>query len=565
MDQLFNFRMETKALFISLFLCIVFNLTVAAEWSNFDDISVAYEKGLITRTEMLYEKSVILFTPIEISDKAAAISSDNYLKSATGLIGEIKNNWDKFTPDQKASLSTMLARPGKQCTYDSPLGYFKIYYDTSGGEATVTDDLDANEIPDFVERTGIYADSSYVTYVNNSGYYPAPLEAGYDKYEIFLVSIMAYGATVFEQPADSPWNDYTSYVMINRNFTFAPPNDDPEGRVIGAQKVTCAHEYFHAVQFGYANDLDNNLWWMEACATFMEECLFPEVNDNYAYLPFFFNVPEESLNSSVYLHMYGAFVWPMFLKEKINSLVIRDVWMAMRNNTPLDAVDSALIGTGKTLKTILPEFVIWNYFTGSRYVEDNYYSEAINYPEVPIDRYHTTLVHDSILPVQQPFGLASSYVEFEVGPDDKGIFEAILEGRPVVRWGIGTIFMSGDANEISHYTASANEPLYVYKPHIEDFDKVIITPITVTSLSSGNYYYLTTKLHPYGDANNDGQMNVGDAIYLINFIFKDGLPPMPIMECGDANCDGGVNVGDAVRIISAIFKGGEEPCSERIP
>ncbi|MFH1701496.1 MAG: MXAN_6640 family putative metalloprotease [Candidatus Zixiibacteriota bacterium] len=540
-------------------------MVFAAKWISFNEIDAAYENGQLSQSEMLYEKGVFLFNPIDISSKAVSLSPDNYLKSATGLIGEIKNNWDKFSSDQKASLSTMLARPGKQCTYDSPMGYFRILYDTSGGEATVSDDLDANEIPDYVERIGVYSDSSYAAYVNNSGYYSAPVEAGYDKYEIFLVSMMSYGATVYEHPADSPWNDYTSYIMINRNMANLPPNDDPEGNVIGAQKVTCAHEYFHAVQFGYANDLQNNLWWMEAGATFMEEYLFPEVNDNHAYLPFFFNVPEESLNSSDYWHMYGTFVWPMFLKEKINSSVIKYIWMALRNNPLLNAFDSALIGTGKTVKTILPEFVIWNYFTGSRSVEGHYYPEAIDYPEVPIDRYLSPLAHDSILPIQQPFGLASSYVEYIVGPDDRGIFEAILEGRPVVRWGIGSIFFTEDDYETSNYTASVDEPLYIYKPHIEDFDKVVIIPTTVTSLSSGNYYFLTTKVHPYGDANNDGQMNVGDAIYIINLAFKNGPPPMPIMECGDANCDGQVNVGDAVRIISVVFKGGEEPCSERIP
>ncbi|MEE9443478.1 MAG: M28 family peptidase, partial [candidate division Zixibacteria bacterium] len=48
-----------------------------------------------------------------------------------------------------------------------------------------------------------------------------------------------------------------------------------------------------------------------------------------------------------------------------------------------------------------------------------------------------------------------------------------------------------------------------------------------------------------GDANGDGMINVGDAVYLINHIFRSGPPPEPL-ESGDANCDGTVNVGDAV-------------------
>ncbi|MEE9444018.1 MAG: M28 family peptidase [candidate division Zixibacteria bacterium] len=62
-----------------------------------------------------------------------------------------------------------------------------------------------------------------------------------------------------------------------------------------------------------------------------------------------------------------------------------------------------------------------------------------------------------------------------------------------------------------------------------------------------------------GDANGDGDVNVGDAVYLINHVFRGGLPPVPL-EAGDANCDGSVNVGDAVYLINHVFKGGPGPC-----
>lgn len=61
-----------------------------------------------------------------------------------------------------------------------------------------------------------------------------------------------------------------------------------------------------------------------------------------------------------------------------------------------------------------------------------------------------------------------------------------------------------------------------------------------------------------GDANNDGNINVGDAIYIINHIFRMGPPPFP-SETGDANGDGKLNVGDPVYIISYIFRGGPPP------
>lgn len=64
-----------------------------------------------------------------------------------------------------------------------------------------------------------------------------------------------------------------------------------------------------------------------------------------------------------------------------------------------------------------------------------------------------------------------------------------------------------------------------------------------------------------GDANGDGKYNVGDAVYLVSYIFRGGLPPTPYALCsGDANCDCKLNVGDAVYLVNYIFRGGAAPC-----
>lgn len=61
-----------------------------------------------------------------------------------------------------------------------------------------------------------------------------------------------------------------------------------------------------------------------------------------------------------------------------------------------------------------------------------------------------------------------------------------------------------------------------------------------------------------GDANSDETVNVGDAVYIINYVFRAGSPPDP--ECvGDANGDSVVNVADAVYLIAYIFNNGPPP------
>jgi hypothetical protein len=73
--------------------------------------------------------------------------------------------------------------------------------------------------------------------------------------------------------------------------------------------------------------------------------------------------------------------------------------------------------------------------------------------------------------------------------------------------------------------------------------------------------YLTVKYFQYksGDANDDGTLDVGDVVYLINYLFKGGPLPAPLLESGDATCNGTVDVGDVVYLINYLFKGGPAP------
>jgi hypothetical protein len=62
----------------------------------------------------------------------------------------------------------------------------------------------------------------------------------------------------------------------------------------------------------------------------------------------------------------------------------------------------------------------------------------------------------------------------------------------------------------------------------------------------------------WGDANGDGFINLSDAIYLLNYLFKSDSPPDPL-EAGDANCDENVNLSDAIYLLNYLFKNGPAP------
>jgi hypothetical protein len=61
-----------------------------------------------------------------------------------------------------------------------------------------------------------------------------------------------------------------------------------------------------------------------------------------------------------------------------------------------------------------------------------------------------------------------------------------------------------------------------------------------------------------GDVVLDGVVNLGDVIYLINYLYRNGPGPLPEWT-GDVNSDGVINVGDVIYLVNYLFRGGPPP------
>ncbi len=61
-----------------------------------------------------------------------------------------------------------------------------------------------------------------------------------------------------------------------------------------------------------------------------------------------------------------------------------------------------------------------------------------------------------------------------------------------------------------------------------------------------------------GDANNDQTVDLGDAIFLVNYLFKEGGTPSP-PAAGDPNGDCVIDLGDVVYLLNYLFKSGDMP------
>ncbi len=331
------------------------------------------------------------------------------VKCGTPAVLEFVLNRDKLDQGLMKSLGVQIVdRPvGLDDSLVSPSGRFLIHYTTSGDNAVFS------LIPGYVDSVARIYDEVYNHLVTTLGY-PAPPNDGFypgsgdDKFDVYLINLPStyYGLTYLDSARiDGPGTTRaTAFQELDNDYQSILPY---KNRPLDAVRVTCAHEFFHVVQFGLdfteteegATNGINGPAWMEMSAVWSEEENYTNINDYYYYLPYFFEAPWESIQSfpsSSSIHPYGSGIFPMFLAQRYGTNVIRNTWLKCGevpgpNSWPaIDAVLDSLSGGAVTFASAFREFALWNYFTGSRaavapsgvgYAERAYYPEFNDAPD----------------------------------------------------------------------------------------------------------------------------------------------------------------------------------------
>ena len=102
--------------------------------------------------------------------------------------------------------------------------------------------------------------------------------------------------------------------------------------------------------------------------------------------------------------------------------------------------------------------------------------------------------------------------------------------------------------------------IFTFTPDNSQYDSIYRVTFIASddSLSDSAVMKITVIEYFTGDANGDGKVTVSDVIYLINYLFKGGPTPNPLLA-GDANHDDKVTVADVIYLINYLFKGGPSP------
>ena len=165
----------------------------------------------------------------------------------------------------------------------------------------------------------------------------------------------------------------SAYCVLDNDYDISPFPGYPDP--MDPLKVTAAHEFFHAVQFAY--DFGEDGWLMESTATWMEEHVYDQINDNRQYLgssPM--AQPPILLDQTSGLRMYGSWIFWQFLTEYFGGAVadaniVRAVWRKADGSPggqdmySTQALASAVAartvdGTRWRLRWTFADFGVWN-------------------------------------------------------------------------------------------------------------------------------------------------------------------------------------------------------------
>ena len=287
---------------------------------------------------------------------------------------EGQQNKERLTPQLKKILRIHTERIELDFFFDSE--HYRFHYDKTGVNAVDATDRNTNDVPDYIEFMATEFENVYDKEINQLGYVAPPSDGteggGQDLYDVYVTDLQQglYGyvaseTTIGDNPNSSAIETQASTsVMRMRN------NYDGFGLQNDALKVTAAHEYYHSIQLGYKADF-SNVFALEGSASWMEEVIYPRIDDNFQYLDAVFDNPDVAVNynfgdendpdfNDFTTQWYGAWIFFQYIGESYGVDVARFLWENLRSQGELEALNNALQTRNVNLQTAFEDFFVAN-------------------------------------------------------------------------------------------------------------------------------------------------------------------------------------------------------------
>ena len=407
----------------------------------------------------------------------------------------------------------------------SPGGHFKIWYvttteDRPGAGWPELDDADTGTVPEYVRQCGTFLEESRRVIVEELGYRPPPTDYQYHDlyeemdsddggdglYDVYIVDLPSQFSGYTRPEAITTGAALPSYIVLDNDFVESRRSVE---KALDLLRITIAHEYFHAVQFGY--DAGEAAFWLEQSAVWIEEQVYDEVDDYLTYLPSFsgfLTEPWLALDAANGEHEYAGVLWPLFLEQRFDRDLIRIIWDRAETSRALEAIDEGLRSVGSDLASAFQEFTAWNVFTDMRADAERYYEEGASYPPVELSGLHEPVLPGAsdrlrfdgprIPAGQYPEHLAANYILFVPDSSRHGGLRIEFTGISG-SWGVSVASsgaMGGGAADTVMTVPATRGSVTIEVPDWTRYETVMLVVASLEGTGAGYEYAYSATFDP---------------------------------------------------------------------
>lgn len=287
-------------------------------------------------------------------------------------------------------------RPMLATFADSPSGRFRVHYDTTGVNAVDLADASANGIPDYIDECLAALEHAWAVEIDTLGYKEPPsdsLDGGSGALDVYVRDLGPQGFYGIASPdrlmRQSPTELWTSFLELDNDYspTDSTTNGRPSYTTTGLDglRITCAHEFHHAVQNGAYGYIAQHRMLYEMTSTWMEIRCWSDVRDWAFYTKALLERPA----SWPFSRASGSngYVWGWFgnVLATLPGNVLRSTWELIgQGRMPFAALVEACKSGGSSFEEAMCRATEALYRTGTRAQSNSYLPGAQLLPELAV-------------------------------------------------------------------------------------------------------------------------------------------------------------------------------------
>jgi hypothetical protein len=360
-----------------------------------DGLGRALARGEIDGAQHALYRALALFRPAQVERRFGRVAPAGR-RDATHVLLRLSRNLNRLDGAEHRLAERLLARPTDRrdpvIRYGVPARYrcnrvvCVFWVRTTRNAPPLRDRRPRNGIPDQVDLTLATFTKVFRTEVGLYGF-SRPLSDSRvrshgpnGKPDIYLADLGSRGIYGFCRP-DRRTRTSPGHCVVDDDFSARQFVGGASGKA--ALQVTAAHEFLHEIQFGY--DAWDDFWFFESTATWMEDEVYPLVNDNLQYLPVSpvsatgfwlpLDIDEPDFSKPESGNKYGTWILWRYLSERLGREVVRDAWNLARGAPyGIHGLEAMLATRGQGWADVFHQFAIANYFFSTSYAEGALYA-----------------------------------------------------------------------------------------------------------------------------------------------------------------------------------------------